>query len=30
MLCSVGYADPEGMIPFSQKKLLDTIRSYNA
>ena len=30
MLCSVGYADPEGMIPFSQKKLLDTVRSYNA
>lgn len=30
MLCSVGYADPDGMIPFSQKKLLDTFRSYNA
>jgi nitroreductase len=30
MLCSVGYADPDGMIPFSQKKSLDKFRSYNA
>ena len=29
MLCSVGYADPVGMIPFSQKKSLDEFRSYN-
>jgi len=29
MLCSVGYADPDGMIPFSQKKSLDSFRSYN-
>ena len=29
MLIAVGYPDPEGGIPFSQKKELDTIRSYN-
>lgn len=29
MLIAVGYADPEGMIPYSQKKELDTIRRYN-
>ena len=29
MLCSVGYPDPDGMIPFSQKKSLDELRSYN-
>jgi nitroreductase len=30
MLIAVGYADPEGIIPFSQKKALDVLRSYNA
>jgi hypothetical protein len=29
MLIAVGYAHPEGMVPFSQKKELDTIRTYN-
>lgn len=29
MLIAVGYADPEGMVPFSDKKELDTFRRYN-
>lgn len=29
MLIAVGYADPEGLVPYSKKKDLDTIRSYN-
>jgi len=29
MLIAVGYADPEGVIPFSQKKSLDVLRTYN-
>lgn len=29
MLISVGYADPEGMIPYSQKKPLEQIRRYS-
>ncbi len=29
MLIAVGYADPEGVIPRSVKKELDTVRSYN-
>jgi nitroreductase len=29
MLIAVGYANPDGMVPFSQKKELDTFRSYN-
>jgi len=29
MLIAVGYPDKEGMIPFSQKKSLDVLRSYN-
>ena len=29
MLIAVGYADPEGLVPYSQKKDLDTIRSFN-
>jgi len=29
MLIAIGYADPEGHIPYSQKKQLSTIRSYN-
>lgn len=29
MLIAVGYADPEGIIPFSQKKSLDVLRTYN-
>lgn len=29
MLMSVGYADPEGMIAFSEKKSLESLRSYN-
>lgn len=28
MLIAVGYADPEGMVPFSQKKELDTFRRF--
>lgn len=30
MLIAVGYADPEGEIPFSQKKEIDNIRTYNS
>lgn len=29
MCMSVGYADPTGAVPYSQKKSLDQIRSYN-
>lgn len=29
MLISYGYPDPQGQVPFSQKKPLDQIRSYN-
>lgn len=29
MLIAVGYADPDGGIPFSQKKSLDVLRTYN-
>ncbi|WP_353815373.1 nitroreductase family protein [Agromyces sp. SYSU T00266] len=29
MLIAVGYAHPEGLVPFSQKKELDTFRSFN-
>jgi len=29
MLIALGYPDPEGMVPFSQKKSLDELRSYN-
>jgi nitroreductase len=29
MLISVGYPDPEGMVPYSQKKPLDQLRRYN-
>lgn len=29
MLIAVGYSHPEGMVPFSQKKELDTFRRYN-
>lgn len=29
MLIAIGYADPKGQIPYSQKKELNTIRSYN-
>jgi hypothetical protein len=29
MLISLGYPDPEGMVPYSQKKPLDEICSYN-
>ncbi|MGL4257214.1 MAG: nitroreductase family protein [Microbacterium sp.] len=29
MLIAVGYAHPEGMVPYSQKKELDTFRRYN-
>ncbi len=29
MLIAFGYAHPEGMVPFSQKKELDTFRRYN-
>lgn len=29
MLIAVGYADPEGLVPYSQKKSLDVLRSYN-
>lgn len=29
MLISLGYPDPEGMVPYSQKKSLDQIRRYN-
>ena len=29
MFISVGYPDPEGLVPYSQKKYLSEIRSYN-
>ena len=29
MLIAVGYADPEGIIPFSEKKSLDVLRRFN-
>jgi len=29
MLISLGYPDPSGMVPFSEKKPLDEIRNYN-
>lgn len=29
MLIAIGYPDPEGLIPFSEKKPLDTLRRYN-
>jgi nitroreductase len=29
MLIAIGYAHPEGMVPFSQKKELETFRRYN-
>lgn len=29
MLIAVGHADPEGLIPYSQKKSLDILRRYN-
>ena len=29
MLIAIGYADPEGLIPFSEKKPLDLLRRYN-
>ena len=29
MCLSLGYADPTGQVPYSQKKSLDEIRSYN-
>ncbi len=29
MLIAVGYAHPETLVPYSEKKQLDTFRSYN-
>jgi nitroreductase len=29
MLISFGYPDAEGLVPFSQKKSLDELRSFN-
>lgn len=29
MLISIGYPDPRGMVPYSQKKRLDLLRTYN-
>ncbi len=29
MLIAIGYAHPDGLVPYSQKKELDTFRSYN-
>jgi hypothetical protein len=29
MLMAVGYADPTGMVAYSQKKDLDVLRSFN-
>ena len=29
MLIAIGYAHPEGLVPYSQKKELDTFRRYN-
>jgi nitroreductase len=29
MMMSIGYPDPTGMVPYSEKKALDEIRSYN-
>ncbi len=30
MLIAVGYADPKGIIPYSQKKDLRVLRSFNS
>jgi hypothetical protein len=30
MLMAVGYEDPTALVPYSQKKELDSIRSYNS
>jgi nitroreductase len=30
MLLAIGYADPEGLVPYSQKKSLDLLRRYNS
>jgi nitroreductase len=29
MFLSVGYPDPEGLVPYSQKKVVDELRSFN-
>lgn len=29
MLIAIGYADPDGLVPYSQKKSLDILRRYN-
>jgi nitroreductase len=29
MLMAIGYPDPDGMVPYSKKKTVDNIRSYN-
>jgi nitroreductase len=29
MLMAIGYPDPDGMIPYSEKKEVDSVRSYN-
>ncbi|MDR5674217.1 nitroreductase family protein [Halalkaliarchaeum sp. AArc-GB] len=29
MLMAIGYPDPDGMIPYSEKKAVETVRSYN-
>ena len=29
MLIAIGHADPEGLVPYSQKKPLDLLRRYN-
>lgn len=30
MLMAIGYPDPDGMIPYSEKKSVESVRSYNA
>ncbi len=29
MLTAIGYPDPDGMIPYSEKKAVESVRSYN-
>jgi len=29
MLMPIGYPDPDGMIPHSEKKAVETVRTYN-
>jgi hypothetical protein len=30
MMIGIGYPDPDGLVPYSQKKPLELLRRYNA